>query len=522
MLMPPDFIAVISFRRARRPRHAHEHRHGRHREDDLEDEEGVEVEDHLPPHRVLLDVVDEVHEVGEEEDRREGEEDEADVARPGPRDVAVEDRGEAEGEAGDADHDHGPGGGQGGGAPGHPVALHRGHEREVVGGVQRVEGGLPQVQPQQHERDRPQHDVGAPHREERHHHAGVAGLLPEADEDVVDEDDADREGEGGGAGLLAAPERQRLPEQAEHDAGEGDRELLVPLDVEAAPLLPRLALRRELMDLRAELGQRHLPVALRERQLREELVVRQGEGHRREVARAVLGGAGRVERVLAAPAELETDLLLLLVDGEAPLAGEDQALLAPRAGVLDEQVLPQARVRRDVGDVEHHAPGQEVGGERAGLDGAAGLGDREREDELSVGLVGGGQGDGVDVERDEPARSREEEDRRQQAQRAHPDRPQGHDLAVARHPPEGEEDSEEEGHRDRDGEDAGKEGQEDPQDRVEVGAVGDQDREEPGDLVDEEDEGEDEEAEGARSEHLPDDVAVEDPPSNGVLHLEAS
>ena len=75
---------------------------------------------------------------------------------------------------------------------------------------------------------------------------GVAGLLAEPDQHVVDEDHADRQREGRRARLLLAAEREREPEQAEHQAGGGDRELLVPLDREAAPLRARLALRAEL------------------------------------------------------------------------------------------------------------------------------------------------------------------------------------------------------------------------------------------------------------------------------------
>ena len=122
-----------------------------------------------------------------------------------------------------------------------------GHEAQVVRGVERVEGRLAVVQPQQRQRDRARARRWRPTSTSHGlHHPGVAGLLAEPDEHVVDEDHADREGEGGRARLLLAPQREGEPEQAEDEAGGGDRELLVPLDREAAPLLARLALRAQL------------------------------------------------------------------------------------------------------------------------------------------------------------------------------------------------------------------------------------------------------------------------------------
>ncbi len=107
----------------------------------------------------------------------------------------------------------------------------------------------------------------------------------------------------------------------------------------------------------------------------------------------------------------------------------------------------------------------------------------------------------------------------EEAERAHPDRAERHDLAVARHPPEGEEDAQQEGHRDRDGQDRGQQIEEDAEDRGEVRAAGHQHREETRDLVDEEDEGEDQQPDRGGGQHLADDVAVEEtrPRSHEVL-----
>ena len=138
--------------------------------------------------------------------------------------------------------------------------------------------------------------------------------------------------------------------------------------------------------------------------------------------------------------------------------------------VVDEQVPPVRGLGVDVGDVEHHAPGQELVGERAGLHHGAGLGDHEVEDELPVRLVGRGQGHRVDVEGEQEGPGRQQEHGPEQAQRAHPHRAEGHDLAVAGEPPEGEEHAQQEGHGHGDGEDARQEVQEDAEDRADVGA----------------------------------------------------
>ena len=96
----------------------HEHRHqdgDRGNEvDDLEDAVRVVVHDHPALHPVLLDVVEEVHELGQEEDRGEGEQDQGEEAHPAAGDVAVEQGGEPQDHAGEAEDQDRPRGGGGG------------------------------------------------------------------------------------------------------------------------------------------------------------------------------------------------------------------------------------------------------------------------------------------------------------------------------------------------------------------------------------------------------------------------
>ena len=264
-------MAVISLRRARiteRHQHADQHGDGRHRESDLEQVERVVVHDDAGRDAVLLEVVEQVHEVGQEEDRGERQQHERHVREPGAGDVAVEQRSETQVQARDPDHHHGTGGRAGRGpAGGGARAPHAGDEAQVVRRIEGVERRLAVVEVEQRDRGRAEHDVGAPHRQPRPQLAGVARLLAEPDQHVVDEDHADRQREGGRARLLPAAERQRQPEQPEHQAGRRDRELLVPLDREAAPLRARLALRAQVGHALLQLRQRHLAVALREQQL---------------------------------------------------------------------------------------------------------------------------------------------------------------------------------------------------------------------------------------------------------------
>ena len=215
--------------------------------------------------------------------------------------------------------------------------------------IEGVERRLAVVEVEQRDRGHAEHDVGAPHRQPRRQLAGVARLLAEPDQHVVDEDHADRQREGGRARLLLAAERQRQPEQPEHQAGRRDRELLVPLDREAAPLRARLVLRAQVGHALLQLRQRHLAVALREQQLlavREELVDRQVPAHRAEAGAVVGARLAAEEAVLAPCPELDAHGLLLFVDDEIAGLGEDQLGFGDVAGVVDQQVLPAPPARR--------------------------------------------------------------------------------------------------------------------------------------------------------------------------------
>jgi hypothetical protein len=270
----------------------------------------------------------------------------------------------------------------------------------------------------------------------------------------------------------------------------------------------------QLRDLPAQLGERHLAVALREQQLvlvREELVDGQRPAHRgADVHPVVLARVRGVEDVLAPGAELDAHDPALAVDDELAGVGEDELRLLRVAGVVDEEVLPETGLRLDVLHVEHHPAGEEVVRERAGLHVRARLAHQQREHELAVRLVGRGEGDRVDVEGDRRHHRGQHHDGGEQAHRAQPHGAHGDDLAVAGQPAEREEHAQEEGHGDGDGQDRGQKVQEDAQDRAEVGAAGHEDGEQARDLVDQEDEREDEEPDRARGQHLPDDVAVDE------------
>ena len=71
---------------------------------------------------------------------------------------------------------------------------------------------------EEHEGHAAENDVGAPHGAEGAQHPRVPGLLAEADEDVVDEDDGNRDGEGGGARLVLSSLGKGGAEESEDEA----------------------------------------------------------------------------------------------------------------------------------------------------------------------------------------------------------------------------------------------------------------------------------------------------------------
>ena len=267
-------------------------------------------------------------------------------------------------------------------------------------------------------------------------------------------------------------------------------------------------------DLLAQLGERHLPVALGEEQpppVGEELVLRQLEAHAAERESAVLARVGRGKAVLAARSELEPDRVALLVDLQLAGAGQDQLRLPCVARVVDQQVLPRARLGVDVLDVEHHPPRQQGVGERARPHVGASLADEQVDHELAVGLVRGRQCDRVDVEGEPRHGHGQDHHGAEQPGRADADRPKRDDLAVARQASEGEQHAEQEGHRDGDRQERRQQVQEHPQDGRQIGAAGHQHREQARDVIDQQHEREDEQADSRRREHLADDVPVDQP-----------
>ncbi len=87
--------------------------------------------------------------------------------------------------------------------------LRGGHKRreptQVVPRVQRIEGRFAVIEVEQSGPSCAEDEVRGPHGEPGIHEVVVPGLLAEADENVVDEDDGDGEGERRRSRFLPAP-----------------------------------------------------------------------------------------------------------------------------------------------------------------------------------------------------------------------------------------------------------------------------------------------------------------------------
>ena len=181
---------------------------------------------------------------------------------------------------------------------------------------------------------------------------------------------------------------------------------------------------------------------------------------------------------------------------------------------MDEEVAPLAGVRGDVRHVQHHA-GHEVVGEDPRLHLRAGAAHDQGEEDLAVGLVRRRPQNAEHVEGDEGGHDREGQHGAQQAAGADPAGAQGHDLAVAGQAAEGEQDAQQEGHGDGDREDARQQVDERAHHGGQVRAPRDQHLHEVRDLVQQQDEGEEQESQARGGNDLAHHVPVEEGGARG-------
>ena len=302
----------------------------------------------------------------------------ATFADPGARDVAVEERGEAQGEARDPDHDHRPG------AAGRPARGRRrrgGAAHAVAGPAARSAGSAPGRAGRRRPRGGSARAAPArPRRARCWRPTSTAtgciipvspGLLAEPDEDVVDEDHPDRQRERRRARLLLAAERERRARAGRTRGRRPGSRTSCATRPRSGPTpcaaCPARAARRSAA---ASSRQRHLAVALGEQQLLavgEELVDRQVPAHRAEGGPVVLARVARRRSCAGCPARARC--ARSGARGRPP-ARRCWARISfgsrDVAGVVDQQVLPAGRCRaRCPGRRASSGPGSRLVGEGA-------------------------------------------------------------------------------------------------------------------------------------------------------------
>ncbi len=176
------------------------------------------------------------------------------------------------------------------------------------------------------------------------------------------------------------------------------------------------------------------------------------------------------------------------------------------AGIRGEDVLPAA-VGRNLAHVEHRV--REVGKKLAGPDLALGAVGDDAKGDLAERLIG--VGDGLDHH---PGRGRRGERRQQQDRAEQPQRTDaaGHhddDLAVGGEAAEGDQDGDEQGHRNGQPELRGNQRQHQPRDNRPGDALGDQDLRLLDEERDDQQEGQNDQRDHEGKQDLPDDVAVD-------------
>jgi hypothetical protein len=299
---------------------------------------------------------------------------------------------------------------------------------------------------QQEDAQRGQDDVRRPHGHPGGDLAEARSLLAVAQQDVVDDDDRDRQREAGRLAAAPVVDSQGQSKEAEDEAGHRDRKLLVDLDAGEVALLVHH--RGVLLEV-AKLTQGELPDPLGDRDLG---LLLGGEllfEHQVEPlvpADLVAVGSVQVHLVTDGVVEAEDDLLARRIHPDLPPVGDgDLVVLARGDRFGQEDPLPALLAGRNLEDVDHLAVPLLVEHPRLYLARDALCGDLQAQ--LLQGVVAPGQR--VDHEQgvDHGEEAREEQNRPVEGEEAHAAGAHGDQLAVRRQPADGDQDAEQERHR---------------------------------------------------------------------------
>ena len=325
------------------------------------------------------------------------------------------------------------------------------------------------------------------------------------EEEVVDVDDQDALDEAGELAVAAVGEAERHAQHREDEAGEGNRELLLNLHhrvVRGDPLL------LQLHDERPQLGDRHFAVALGRAAPGKDGLRIEAEHELAEPRHAVVLGRVGLARVLRAVLEDEFHRPPVAIQDHAPAVRQVDDRVVRVGGVRQEDVPPDSASGGHIADEEHAV--REVLEEDAGLDLALGpLGDDVVPD-FPGRLVRVGDGPDHHVERRGGGQDPEQDGRPEDAGDADAAGLEGDPFAVAREPAEADQQTDQQRHRDGDGEGLRQQGHHEREDGGGRGALGDErfgqlDEERQG-----QHEGEDQERHQEGRDDAADDVAVEE------------
>jgi hypothetical protein len=294
-----------------------------------------------------------------------------------------------------------------------------------------------------------QQRVGEPHRERRGHPAVLRPVLTGVEEEVVREDDRERDREAAPAAPAAVRDPEGEPHEREHETGDGDRELLVDLDLEQAVPLRR---ERRAPHVAPELGQRLEPHALLDPLSGAGTVAALVDEDAQPVAvvETVHAPVEPLRGVLDRPGQIEPEPPP--VEAESPLSRDDHRFTV-RVGTVVEENPPPPGGAGEVPVDEHHPVPLRA---RLGEDPRPDHLERGRREETALhpfqAVVGGRVAPHAEERDQDREPGTRETDGKEKPRARHSRGPERDDLRIARQPPDPDEDPEQEGHRNREDE----------------------------------------------------------------------
>ena len=306
---------------------------------------------------------------------------------------------------------------------------------------------VPVSAPEQKRAENEEEDVWRPHRQPGRDLPVHGRFLSVAQHDVVEEEHRDRDQEARGPAAAAVPEAEGNPVEAEHEAGARDRELLVDLD---QGLVALVVGKPGFFGALDQLRKRHRAHALGQHQ---PLVVAQQAvlDHDVRIPEALQPvGTGIIRVHLMHVGETEhqdrgTAVARSHVD--APGFAYDDLLFGTWNGVGQEHAAPAVLVLGRLEDVEHALLEAVV--EHPGLDLLVHTPLQDRQLQFARRLVARRQSDGHQVCGYRGQQQTHEQDRPVDREQADSRGPHGNQLAVGSHPADGQQDGEQERHRNR-------------------------------------------------------------------------